>query len=143
MTKRSIATSIIASGLMGAAVGLPVLGLMGRGIMRIIAHWEGRIPAFTIGGTLTVVFVATLAGLAAGLVYGVLKRLIANGYIRNAVFLAMCVAFTWRALNTLLPRPRLMFVALTVVYVLVLEIVTAMRERSSKGKSEVNPAFAG
>jgi len=110
--------------------------------MRIIAHWEGRIPAFTISGTLSVVFVATLAGLAAGLVHGVLKRLIANSYIRNAVLLAICVAFTWRALNTLLPKPRLMFVALTVVYVLVLEIVTARRERSNE-KSEVNPAFVG
>jgi len=142
MTKRSIAMSIVASGLMGAAVGLPILGLGGRGVMRIIAHWEGRIPAFTISGTLSVVFVATLAGLAAGLVHGVLKRLIANSYIRNAVLLAICVAFTWRALNTLLPKPRLMFVALTVVYVLVLEIVTARRERSNE-KSEVNPAFVG
>lgn len=143
MKWRSIALSIIASGVMGAAVGFPILGIGGRSMMRVIAHWEGRIPVLTMGGTLRVLFVATMAGLAAGAVYGVLKKVVANHYLRNAVFLIICVAFTWRAVDALLPGPRLMFVALTVVYVIVFEIVVERRDKAKHSKSEVNPAFAG
>lgn len=111
--------------------------------MRVIAHWEGRVPVLTVGGTLTVIFAGTMAGLAAGAVRGVLKKLIASIYLRNAVFLIICVAFTWRAVNALLPRPRLMFVGLTVVYVIVFEIVTAKREKAKRSNSEVNPGLTG
>ena len=98
--------------------------------MRIIAHMEGRVPAFTVGGTFTVVFAGTMAGLAAGVVHGIMRRYINGVLIRNILFVLICIAFTWRAVNALLPRPRLMFVALTLVYAVVLEIVTARQEAS-------------
>ena len=124
---RSLFGSILRSALVGAALALPILGVGGRALMRVIAHWEGRVPVLTLGGTATVIFVATMAGLSAGAVHGIMRHYIRNIAVRNVLFLLVCVAFTWRAVNALLPRPRLMFVALTVVYVIVLEIVTAKK----------------
>ena len=125
---RSLFSSILRSALIGAAIALPILGVGGRALMRVIAHWEGRVPVLTLGGTATVLFAATMAGVAAGVVHGIMRRYIRNLAARNILFLFICVAFTWRAVNALLPRPRLMFVALTVVYVIVLEVITSKRE---------------
>jgi hypothetical protein len=127
----SLFGTILRSALTGAAIGLPILGAGGRGIMRIIAHWEGRVPVFTLGGTVTVIFAGTMFGLAAGAVHGILRRYIYNSYARNILFVLICGAFTWRAVNALLPRPRLMFVALTLVYAVILEIITAKQKVSA------------
>jgi hypothetical protein len=126
---RSLFATILRSALIGAALALPILGAGGRGIMRIIAHMEGRVPVLTLGGTVTVLFAGTMAGLAAGAVHGIMRRYIHNIVARNILFALISVAFTWRAVNELLPRPRLMFVALTLFYVLILEVVTARAER--------------
>ena len=116
------------SGLAGAAIGLVVLGVGGRIIMRVIAHWEKRVPVLTPSGTFTVVMMGALAGLAGGVVHGLLRRFIPRTPIRVALFVVICVAFTYRAVNELLPRPRLMFVALTLAYVAVLELVSSKAE---------------
>lgn len=129
---RSLFGSVARSALICAAIGLPVLGVGGRLLMRVIAHWEGRVPVLTAGGTFTVLFAATMAGLSAGIVHGFLTRFIHNSFLRNALFAVVCVAFTWRAVNELLPRPRLMFVALTLVYVVVIELVMS-REKNGAG----------
>lgn len=125
---RSLFISVARSALIGAALGVPMLGIAGRILMRVIAHWEQRVPVFTVGGTFTVIFAGTMFGLTAGAVHGLLKRFIHNIVARNIVFAVIAVLFTWRAVNALLPRPRLMFVALTLVYVIVLELITR-RER--------------
>jgi hypothetical protein len=96
--------------------------------MRLIAHWEGRAPVLTVGGTVTVIFAGTMAGLASGAFYGVMRRFIHNIIARNILFVLACLAFTWLSLNALLLRPRLMFVALTLVYAVALEIITAKKE---------------
>ena len=44
---RSVLGTILRSALIGAAIGLPILGVGGRGIMRIVAHMEGRVPGPT------------------------------------------------------------------------------------------------
>jgi hypothetical protein len=115
----------VRSALAGAAIGLVILGVGGRVIMRVIAHWEGRVPAFTPSGTFTVVTLGALAGLAAGVVHGLLRRFVTQTVIRVALFVVFCVAFTWHGANALLPRPRLTFVALTLAYVVVLELVSS------------------
>jgi hypothetical protein len=114
---------VLRSAIAGAAIGLIVLGVGGRIIMRIIAHWEGRVPVLTPSGTFTVVMMGMLAGLAGGVVHGLLRRFVSNAPIRILAFAVACVGFTWHAVNALLPRPRLTFVALTLVYVGVLEVV--------------------
>src|SRR4029079_6906476 len=125
---RSVLGTILRSALIGAAIGLPILGMGGRGIMRIIAHMEGRVPVLTLGGTVTVVFAGTMFGLAAGAVHGIMRRFIHNLLARNILFVLVAIAFTWRAVNALLPRPRLMFVALTLVFAVILAIATARPE---------------
>lgn len=137
---RSLFGSVARSALIGAALGLPILGVGGRVLMRVIAHWEGRVPVLTAGGTFTVLFAATMAGLSAGIVHGFLTRFIHNRIVRNAVFAIVCVVFTWRAVNALLPRPRLMFVALTLVYVVVVEIVMSREKRRASSIAELSGA---
>jgi hypothetical protein len=116
---------VFRSALAGAAIGLVVLGIGGRMIMRVIAHWEGRVPVLTPSGTFTVVMMGALAGLAGGVVHGLLRRFVTRTPIRLLVFVVVCVAFTYHAVNALLPRPRLLFVALTLVYVAALEVVSS------------------
>ena len=127
---RSVLGTILRSALIGAIIGLPILGVGGRGLMRVIAHMEGRVPVLTLGGTVTVIFAGTMFGVAAGAVHGIMRRFIHNIIARNILFLLVAIAFTWRAVNELLPRPRLMFFALTLVFAIVLEYVTAARETS-------------
>ena len=127
---RSVLGTILRSALIGAIVGLPILGVGGRGLMRVIAHMEGRAPVLTLGGTITVIFAGTMFGVAAGAVHGIMRRFIHNILVRNILFALVAIAFTWRAVNELLPRPRLMFVALTLVFAIVLEYVTGVTETS-------------
>lgn len=127
---RSVLGTILRSALIGAIVGLPILGVGGRGLMRVIAHMEGRAPVLTLGGTITVIFAGTMFGVAAGAVHGIMRRFIHNILVRNILFALVAIAFTWRAVNELLPRPRLMFVALTLVFAIVLEYVTGVIETS-------------
>jgi hypothetical protein len=117
--------SVLRSAVAGAVTGLIVLGIAGRLIMRVIAHWEGRVPVLTPSGTFTVVMMGALAGLAGGVVHGLLRRFVSHTPIRILVFSVVCVAFTYHAVNALLPRPRLMFVALTLVYVAALELISS------------------
>jgi len=132
--------NISMDGLAGALIALPILGVGSRSLMRVIAHWEGRVPVLTFNGTTTVLFAAMMAGLAAGLTYGILKRFVSSGLIRHTVFLALCVVFTWRAVNELLPRPRLMFVALTLIYAAVLEVWFSRKRAAMPGDpSELAP----
>jgi hypothetical protein len=126
---RSLFSSVARSALIGAAIGIPLLGIAGRILMRVIAHWEGRVPVLTAGGTFTVIFAGTMFGLAGGAVHGLLKHFIRHAVARNTVFVIIAILLTWRAVNVLLPRPRLMFVALTLVYAIVLELVMN-RERA-------------
>lgn len=118
---------VLRSAIAGAAIGLIVLGVGGRIIMRIIAHWEGRVPVLTPSGTFTVVMMGMLAGVAGGVVHGLLRRFVSSAPVRILVFTVVCVAITWHAVNALLPRPRLLFVALTLGYVAVLELVKNSR----------------
>lgn len=121
---RNLLGRVARSALIGAAIALPVLGVGGRVLMRVIAHWEGRVPVFTIGGTLRVLFFATMAGVAAGIVHGLLRRFVPSRIAESVIFAIVCVLFTWRAVNELLPRPRFMFVALALLYVIVVELAS-------------------
>jgi hypothetical protein len=109
-------------------VGFVVLGIGGRVMMRIIAHWEGRVPVLT-SGTLTVLLMGTVAGAAAGIIHGLLLRLIARASIRIWTFLAFCVLFTLYGVHDLFLRPKLLFVAISVVYAVAVEVVIQRRLR--------------
>ena len=122
--------SLLPSVVVGTIVGLVVLGIGGRLMMRVIAHWEGRVPILTPSGTFTIVMMGTIAGAAAGIIHGILQRSITRVPTRIAAFLAFCVLFTLYGVKELLPRPKLLFIAITLVYVMLVETIT--RQRATK-----------
>ena len=107
--------------LRGALLGLLILGIGGRLLMRVIAHMEGRVPAFTLPGSVTVVFAGTVAGLAAGLIYHLLRRFVRKPWIRTAAFIAICELISWRGVHGLLPLPQAMFMTLALVYLVIVD----------------------
>jgi hypothetical protein len=111
----------------GALVGSIVLGIGGRLLMRAIAHMEHRpLLVLTVQGTLTVVFAGTVAGLFAGLIYYLTRRFLSRPWLRTAVFVGICELVTWRGVHGLLPVPQLMFMALALIY---LGIIDTMGRR--------------
>lgn len=108
----------------GAVVGLLVLGIGGRLLMRVIAHREQR-PAmvFTIPGTLTVLFAGTVAGFAAGLIYYVLRRFVQATWVRTIAFVAIWGLIVWRGVHGLLLVPQLMFMALALVFLAIIDVM--------------------
>ena len=107
--------------LRGAILGLLILGIGGRLLMRVIAHMEGRVPSWTLPGSLTVVFAGTVAGLLAGLIYHLLRRFTRKPWIRTAAFIAICELVSWRGVHGLLPLPQVMFMTLALVYLVIVD----------------------
>jgi len=93
-------------------------------MMRIIAHWEGRSPVLTPSGTFTVVMMGTVAGTIGGMIHALLLRFVRSALLRLALFGVFAVLFTLYAVRELLIRPRLLFVAIMIVYVVVLELLS-------------------
>jgi len=106
----------------GALVGLIVLGIGGRLLMRVVAHMEHR-PLFvlTTEGTLTVVFAGTVAGLFGGLIYFLTRRFLHQPWLRTLVFVVICELVTWRGVHGTLPRVQAMFMALALVYLVIID----------------------
>ena len=110
--------------LRGGVVGLLVLGIGGRLLMRVIAHREHRpVMEFTIPGTLTVVFAGTVAGLAAGVIYYLLRRFVQSSWLRTIAFVAICGLISWRGVHGLLLVPQLMFMALALVFLAIIDLM--------------------
>jgi hypothetical protein len=108
----------------GALVGLAVLGIGGRLVMRVIAHMENRaILVFTFSGTATVLFAGTIAGALAGLIYSLLRRFVGRPWLLTLLFVAICEMITWRGVHELLPRPQLIFMALALVYLIIVDVM--------------------
>ena len=108
----------------GASVGLIVLGVGGRLLMRLIAHREHRpLMVFTVPGTLTVLFAGTVAGLAAGLIYYLLRRFVRAAWIRTMGFVLICGLIAWRGVHGLLVVPQLMFMALALVFLMIVDVM--------------------
>ena len=109
--------------LRSALLGAIILGIGGRLLMRVIAHMEGRVPVFTPQGSLNVVFMATIAGLLAGLIYHLLRRFVRKPWLRTLAFITICEIVAWRGVHGLLPRPQAMFLALALVYLVLSDIM--------------------
>ncbi len=108
----------------GALVGLVVLGIGGRLLMRVIAHMEHRpVFVFTLAGTLTVVFAGAISGLLAGFIYYLARRFIRKPWLRTALFVASCELVVWRGVHGLLPVPQLMFMALALIYLVIIDMM--------------------
>jgi hypothetical protein len=125
-------------------LGMIILGIGGRLLMRVVAHMEGRPPAFTPEGSIAVVFWGTLAGAFSGVIYHLLRRFVRTPWIRTAAFLVICELVAWRGVNGLLPIPQAMFMALALAYLIIVEVLGRRSRRApadSVGGDQVQPAF--
>ena len=107
----------------GTLLGLIILGIGGRLLMRVIAHMEGRVPVFSPGGSITVVFAGTVAGALAGLIYYLLRRFVHKPWVRTAAFIAICELISWRGVSGLLLLPKAMFMTLSLVYLVIIDFL--------------------
>ena len=126
----------------GALLGLIILGIGGRLIMRAIAHMEGRTPVFTPEGSLAVIFYGTVAGALSGLIYYLLRRFVRKPWIRTAAFIAVCELISWRGVSGLLPLPQAMFMTLALVFLITVDLL-GRRSRHARANpgDQVQPAF--
>ena len=78
---------------LGTASGALLLGLGGRLAMRLFAVATGRPGAFSLRGTLTVVFAGAVAGLIGGVLFWAVERwLPRHTLLRGLVFGLLCFA---------------------------------------------------
>lgn len=123
-------------------LGLLILGIGGRLIMRVIAHMEGRVPVFTPEGTAAVVFYGTVAGAFSGLIYHLLRRFVHKPWVRTVAFIAICELISWRGVSGLLPVPKAMFMALALVFLVIVDILGRRSEHArATTENQVQPAF--
>jgi hypothetical protein len=102
---------------LGFALGLAILGIGGRIAMRVIAHATNVAPAFSFGGTMTVVFLGAVSGVAGGFIYAVLVRFLPGGTVlRGVVFGIVLTGLTLRGASPSTPLTLSLFVPLTFLY---------------------------
>ena len=104
-------------------LGMIILGIGGRLLMRVVAHIEGRPSVFTPEGSIAVVFWGTLAGAFSGVIYHLLRRFVRKPWIRTPAFIAICMLVAWRGVSGLLPIPQAMFMALALAYLVIVDML--------------------
>jgi hypothetical protein len=128
----------------GTLLGVIILGIGSRLLMRVVAHMEGRAPVFTPEGSIAVVFYGAVAGAFSGLIYYLLRRFVRKPWLRTAAFITICELVAWRGVSGLLPLPQAMFMALALVYLVIVDVL-GRRSRpapaNSGGGDQVQPAF--
>ena len=103
--------------LLGALLGLPILGGGGRLAMHAIALTSDAQRVVSVEGTITVLLAGTAAGLAGGLIYALLDRLLPQlRPVRAALFVVALVLLTLRGLRPLQPLPLALFMPLVLLY---------------------------
>jgi hypothetical protein len=114
-------------------LGLLILGVGSRLLMRVAAHMDGRAPAWTLEGSLAVVFYGGVAGAFSGLVYYILQRFVENSSLRTVAFLVICGLVSWRGVHGVAPMQQAMFMALAISYLVIIDVLgrRAQARRSS------------
>jgi hypothetical protein len=103
--------------LWGAGIGLIVLGVGGRVVMRMIAESTGAAPAFTLGGTFTVVMLGALSGAAGALILVVARALLRRWSPLPTVFYwGLLVLITLRGLRPLDQQRLVLFLPLVALF---------------------------
>jgi hypothetical protein len=128
--------------LLGALVGLPILGVGGRAAMRAIAALTGAPAALTVEGTLTVL----LAGAGSGAVAGAIHRLLMvvlprHQLLRALAFVVVLAALTIRGLHPVQPLPLALFGTLMALFAIVYLVV--MRRAGVDSRSAAMRHAAG
>ena len=108
--------------LLGAAIGLPILGGGGRLAMRGIAVFTGAPGAFTAEGTLSVLLLGAASGFAGGVIYAILAALLPRKRpLRDMIFAIVLFLLTLRGLNPVTMLSLALFLPLVVAYGVLLE----------------------
>lgn len=126
---------------LGALLGTLCLGLGGRAAMRAIAAAQGAAPGFSLGGTLTVVFLGALAGLTAGLVYVATRTLLPRHvWWARSLFSVILLAITLRGLRPIDVLRLQLFLPLFVVFGVALDRLWEHQSQRARGQSVGAPA---
>jgi hypothetical protein len=135
---RLLAHPAVRTLLLGAALGLIILGAGGRAVMALITAEAGGTPRFTLGGTLTVVMLGVASGLA-GAVMAIVSRVLTrrfaprHSWLEYLLLSALLVLVTLRGLRgTAQPRSEY-FWGLVAAFGVALVIA---RRRWSAGQSQ-------
>lgn len=85
--------------------------------MRLIAHATNVAPGFSLGGTMTVVFMGVVSGAAGGLIYAVLAHFVPNRpVVRALLFGVILVLLTLRGLSPPAALSVSVFLPLVLLY---------------------------
>jgi hypothetical protein len=102
---------------LGAVVGMIVLGFGGRIAMRIIGQMQGQPPGFSFGGSMTVVFLGAMAGLAGGFLLWLGRRVFPSLPIaRGLLFWIGMSLLTLRVLNPVDAQRLIVFGPVLLLY---------------------------
>lgn len=137
--RRSVFGPVLFALLLGAVVGLVVLGVGGRVAMRAIALANNTPPAFSIGGTATVVFLGAVSGAGGGLLYALLHRVVPRRrLVRSALFGVALVLLTLRGLRPIQPLSLEWFMPLALAYGVIVDVgYTTWSRRRAVGERSV------
>jgi hypothetical protein len=122
--------------LLGIALGVLILGIGGRIAMRVIAHATRAAAGFSFGGTMTVVFMGAVSGLAGGLIYAVLARVLPDRVAPRAVIFGIILTLlTLRGASPATPLTLSLFLPLALLYGAALDYLHRRRFTSPRAAS--------
>ena len=107
----------------GTLLGFLILGIGGRLLMRVVAVMQGTAPAWTFGGTMTVVFLGAVSGFGAGLIYYLLRRFVDKPWLSTVAFITVCGLISWRGVKGASPGSQAMFMALAIAYLVIIDVL--------------------
>ena len=103
--------------LLGVLLGLPILGGGGRLAMHAIALTSDAQRVVSVEGTITVLLAGALAGLAGGMIYALLDRVLPQRrFARGVLFLVVLVLLTLRGLRPVTSLSLALFMPLALLY---------------------------
>jgi hypothetical protein len=127
--------------LLGAGVGLVVLGVGGRIAMRAIALASHTPSAFSVGGTATVVLLGVASGVGGGLLYALLYRLVPRPrFVRSGLFGITLVLLTLRGLRPVQPLAIEWFMPLALAYGAIVDVAYTARYRRGTSARAIDDA---
>jgi uncharacterized protein (DUF2062 family) len=119
---RRRASEIARWSLIGALIGSVILGAGGRIAMYVIVRATGAVSGFTLGGTLTVVFMGALSGAAGGAIHVITAwvRPTQHG-MRMTLYALIMLAITLRGLSPLSGLAVALFLPLVAAFMVTVE----------------------
>ncbi|MFL5618574.1 MAG: hypothetical protein ACJ79A_09300 [Gemmatimonadaceae bacterium] len=119
--------------LLGALLGLPILGGGGRLAMHAVALTSDAQRSVTVQGTITVLLAGLAAGTVGGAIYALLARVLpARRLLRDALFGVILALLTLRGLNPVRWLTLALFMPIVLLYGVALERAWHARSHSSR-----------